>query len=237
MVINKNIIFTSEYNGTEKPIKCKCLKCNLEWVCGRPMDLFKREIGCPSCAKQSKSEKRRKSQNEFEKDLYKVNPKIEVIGEYKGSHKFVKCRCKIDGYEWESYACNLLNGSAGCPKCNMSIGENNIVSFMERYKINYSRQKTFVGCKDVYPLKFDVFDEDNNIAIEFQGEQHYFPVDFETNNELKAREQFEALKKRDEIKRNYCNHNNIKLICIPYYERNNVENFLRESDENYKNLA
>lgn len=107
---------------------------------------------------------------------------------------------------------------------------------MEKHNINYTRQKTFKDCMDKLPLKFDVFDEDNNIAIEFQGEQHYFPVDFETNNKEKARKQFASLKRRDAIKKKFCINNNIKLICIPYYERNNVENFLASSDEIYNNL-
>lgn len=237
LVKNPNIIFTTPYLGVEKPIGCKCLKCGHEWISNRPMDLFKREIGCPICVLESKRLKRLKSQKEYEDDLSKINPNIKVVGQYTGSHNYIECECLIDGYHWESIACNLLNGSAGCPKCNMSIGENNIIDFMEKYKIKYTRQKTFPDCRDKLPLKFDVFDDVNKIAIEFQGEQHYFPVDFETNNPRKAIYQFEQLQKRDEIKKKYCLRNNICLICIPYYERDNIENYLRNNNTVYKKLA
>lgn len=236
MVKNPNIIFTSEYLGTEKPIRCKCIKCNYEWICNRPLDLFKRPNGCPKCALESKRLKRIKSQERYEYDLHKINPNIKVIGTYKGTHQYIKCKCLLDDYEFESIACNLLNGTAGCPKCNMSVGENKIVDFMEKYHITYTRQKTFKNCRDKLPLKFDVFNEDNNIAIEFQGEQHYFPVDFETNNKEKAQRQFKSLQIRDAIKKEFCINNNIKLICIPYYERNNVETYLANSDKIYNNL-
>ena len=237
LVKNPNIIFISEYKGSEKPIKCKCLKCGNEWVSNRPIDLFRRECGCQTCSIKIKTSKRLKKQKEYEHELSLVNPNIKVIGKYTGTHKYIECECLIDGYKWKSFACNLLNGSAGCPKCNMSVGENKIVDFMEKYNLLYTRQKTFDNCRDKLPLKFDVFDEDNNIAIEFQGEQHFFPVDFETNNPQKAKIQFQELKKRDEIKKKYCNDNNIKLICVPYYERNNVEDFLINSNEIYRKLA
>lgn len=237
LIKNHNIIFTSEYAGTEKPIGCKCLKCGNEWISNRPLDLFKREGGCSKCSLESKRSKRMKNKEEYESQLLQINPNIKVIGKYNGTHKYIKCKCLIDNYEWESLACNLLNGSAGCPKCNMSVGENKIIDFMEKYNLIYTRQKTFTDCRDKLPLKFDIFDETNNIAIEFQGEQHYFPVDFETNNPQKANRQFEELQKRDAIKQKYCIDNNITLICIPYYERNNVENYLINNNEIYKKLA
>ena len=237
LIKNPNIIFLSNFDGDEKPITCKCLKCNYIWINNRPMDLFRRENGCPICSRKDSTEKRTLSQDDYESKLYKVNPYIKIIGKYKGTHKLIKCKCLKDDYIWESYACNLLNGSASCPKCNMSVGENKIIEFMEKNNINYSRQKKFDDCKDKYLLKFDIYDEDHNILIEFQGEQHYFPVDFETNNPEKANIQFETLQKRDKIKSDFCKKNSIPLICIPYYERNNVEKFLINNSEVYKQYA
>ena len=41
-------------------------------------------------------------------------------------------------------------------------------------------------------------------------------------SEEKAKEDFERLKRRDNIKNNYCAKNNITLIRIPYWEVNNI---------------
>lgn len=41
---------------------------------------------------------------------------IEFLSVYNGRKEKIKCRCKIDSYEWEYIAERLLSGS-GCPKC------------------------------------------------------------------------------------------------------------------------
>ena len=234
MVLNPNIRFISEYKGAEKPVKCECNKCGNVWITNRPMDLFRRKCGCPECSKVNKGLHRRKTQEEFVNEMKVINPDIEIIGEYTGTHKYVKCRCKKDGYVWESHASNLRNGSAGCPICNGSVGEKNIVMFMEKNGISYERQKTFDGCRLQQPLKFDVYDIDNNIAIEFQGEQHYIPVDFENNDPEAAKVAFGKQMKRDSVKREYCKDNGITLVCIPYWERSSVGRYLIDNVEIYK---
>ena len=234
LIKNKDIEFISEYYGSEKPVKCLCHKCNTIWTTNRPIDLFRRNIGCPVCANESRKKAKAKSQEQFEYELNKVNKNIKIIGTYKGTHKPIKCKCEIDGYEWESYASNLLNGSAGCPLCNMSIGENNVITFFTKLGINFDTQKTFKDCKDIGLLKFDVYDNDNNIAIEFQGEQHYFPIDFSGKGKDNAIKEYNLLQKRDNIKKEYCLNNNLKLVCIPYRERNNVDNYLLEEVKIYK---
>lgn len=51
--------------------------------------------------------------------LSKINKNIEVIGKYIGARIPIRCRCKLDGYEWEAMPCNLThkNNPTGCPMC------------------------------------------------------------------------------------------------------------------------
>lgn len=49
--------------------------------------------------------------------MNEVNPDIEILSEYYNSQIRVKCKCKIDGYEWEALPPNLLTGK-GCKKCS-----------------------------------------------------------------------------------------------------------------------
>ena len=51
------------------------------------------------------------------------------------------------------------------------------------------------------------------VCIEYQGEQHYRPIEY-----FGGEESFYLQQKHDQIKRNYCKHNNIKLLEIPYWE-------------------
>ena len=60
--------------------------------------------------------KKRRTHKEFVEDLYNVNPNIEVISDFINTQTKIKCKCKIDGYEWESKPTWLLQ-KRGCPEC------------------------------------------------------------------------------------------------------------------------
>ena len=54
--------------------------------------------------------------SEFLERISKINDNIEILSEYINTDSYVKCRCKIDGYEWETRAKQLLDNH-GCPLC------------------------------------------------------------------------------------------------------------------------
>ena len=64
-----------------------------------------------------------------------------------------------------------------------------------------------------------------NIGIEYQGKQHYEPVEF-----FGGEEQFLLNQKRDNIKREYCDKNNIPLLELKYTLSN------KEIKENIANI-
>jgi hypothetical protein len=66
------------------------------------------------------------------------------------------------------------------------------------------------------PQRFDIFFPDLNIAIEYQGEQHFRPVDFGGKGKRSAIKAFNENQKRDEIKRNKCRENNCVLFEVKY---------------------
>ena len=61
------------------------------------------------------------------------------------------------------------------------------------------------------------------MAIEYDGEQHFNENCFGLSSE-----EFTDLKRRDEIKTQFCKNNDIKLIRIPYFEFDNIDNILNE---------
>lgn len=71
------------------------------------------------------------------------------------------------------------------------------------------------------------FDKDGKLfcVIEFDGHQHYFGTRFSKNKEHN-KEKFRKLKLHDSVKTDFCKENQIKLIRIPYWELNNVENII-----------
>ena len=63
-------------------------------------------------------------------------------------------------------------------------------------------------------MPFDFYLPDYNICIEYDGEEHFQPVEF-----FGGEEKFQRRIENDEIKNNYCKNNNIKLIRIPYFDK------------------
>jgi hypothetical protein len=160
--------------------------------------------GCPKC-----SNNKRLTNKEFIDYVSKIHSKEYNYDEvdYKSMHKKVKIKCPEHGF-FEQTPYSHRNGS-GCPKCNQSKGENLIEIFLIKNKIKYIVQKKFEGCKNINYLLFDFYLPDFNTCIEFNGIQHYYPIDlFGGNNG------FELTKKRDLIKIDYCNTNDIRLVVI-----------------------
>lgn len=103
-----------------------------------------------------------------------------------------------------------LNGM-GCPICSESKGERKIRHHLDEKKIKYIFQKKFDGCRNERLLSFDFFLPDINLCIEYDGKQHYEPIDF-----FGGPENLKTVQKRDFVKERYCSLNNIQLIRIRY---------------------
>jgi len=124
----------------------------------------------------------------------------------------VKIKCPIHNIIFEQTPNHHMKG-VGCPICNESQGEKEIRILFERNNIKFKRNKKFKDCKYKKLLSFDFYLVNYNICIEYNGKQHYHPIDF-FGGELLFLEQ----QQRDQIKRVYCENNNIKLIIIRYDE-------------------
>ena len=69
---------------------------------------------------------KKRTHEQFIEDMNKINPNIEILSKYVKAKIKVKCRCKLDGCEWEARPDHLLE-EHGCPKCAIrnNSGENN----------------------------------------------------------------------------------------------------------------
>lgn len=171
------------------------------------------------------------SQKKAQERVTKANPTIQMTGEYTGQHNKTEFTCLKCGYSWIGSVMSMFTNGTNCPKCGKNIykGEARLEEILQKHNINYQRQYAIENCKDNKSLPFDfaIFDSSKQLVAlcEYDGEQHYRPVDF-SGDKLMAKEQFKKTKKHDEIKNTYCKENNIPLIRIPYYEYNNMELFL-----------
>ena len=111
----------------------------------------------------------------------------------------------------------------GCHSCQESKGERKISIFLDKNDINYIREYKFEDCINILPLKFDFYLPEYNICIEYDGIQHFKPV--EIFGGLKS---FNEQRINDEIKKNYCINNNIKLLRISYKDYKKINSILNK---------
>ena len=69
-----------------------------------------------------------------------------------------------------------------------------------------------------------------------RGEQHYRPVNFGGISDERAAENLKTTQYHDAIKTKYCIENQIPLIRIPYWDKNNLENVLIANLKQYVSI-
>lgn len=201
----------------------------IRFTCNKHLDKGIQEIswfhlrtcakGCAYCTG------RYKTTEDFINEIAVINPNIEIIGEYNGSEGHVDCKCKLCGHLWSPLGRSLKNGQ-GCPHCTMSKGEIKVKKFLELQKISYITQMTFDDCVYEQKLKFDFYLPDFNMIIEYDGEQHFKPVDFANKGIEWATNLYNKNLIKDAIKNQYCKDNDIYLIRIPYYKYDDIDSIL-----------
>lgn len=216
--INPNIEVVERYINARTKILHRCKIDGYEWYTYPYSTLS--GYGCPKCAGNIK-----KTHNKYVEEVAKVNPDIEVIGEYMGAHIPILHKCKIHQYEWNATPNSILAGYS-CPQCHETVGERRVRQWLEFNNFIYEYQKPFSDCIDQKVLPFDFYIPQYNLCVEYDGKQHFEPIDFANKGKEWALQQYKTRKRHDEIKTQYCKNNNIRLLRIPYFK--NVEEELEK---------
>lgn len=181
---------------------------------------------CPKCALISKGYKKRKSLEAFKEELkalygdkYSYDCTIYTRG---NDPTFI--RCSVHGIV--STTPKILLRGGGCKHCQMSKGEHKIYTWLTNEDIEFEQEYTFADCYNIRMLPFDFYLPDINILIEYDGELHYEPHRFGTEDQALIK--LEQTKSNDSIKTKYALDNGIKLIRIPYWDYDNIEEILEE---------
>lgn len=167
-------------------------------------------IGCPECAQ----ERFRLSTDDFIKRAKVIHNKKYIYSNsivFKSNKDKVEILCKKHGYFLQRVD-GHLQGS-GCPICKTSKGELEVRNFLLKNSIEFISQKRFIDCVYNSELPFDFYLPEYNVCIEYNGVQHYKPIEY-----FGGVSTFEYQVIRDKIKNEYCSKNNIHLIVIKYNE-------------------
>ena len=179
--------------------------------------------GCCKCAYEIKSKMYMKSQSEFIIEAKKIHgDKYDYsLVKYIGSKKKVSIVCREHDLFKQTPCLHLR--SHGCPICKQSKGERIISNILNINSIVFIPEKTFDDCVGIRnKLPFDFYLPEQNTVIEFDGIQHYKPIDL-----FGGDEGFKKIKITDDIKNIYCKSNKIKMIRIKYNNIHIIDKILR----------
>ncbi len=195
-----------DYYSSTIPVKIICPK---HGEFERKPYLFLSGHNCRNCQR----EKNRLSTDEFVKRaIAKHGNKFDYSKvDYKGGLEPIIISCKKHG-DFTQIPEQHIAGS-GCPYCNESRGEKDINLILKNNNIDFIRLKRFDDCISDRGrrLIFDFYLPKYNMCIEYDGRQHYEPVNY-----FGGLESYNRLKLLDSIKDKYCDDNNIKLIRVSY---------------------
>lgn len=186
-------------------VSCRCLACGK--INKKNMYDYLRGIQC-NC-------KRRTNVRERILNILGEDYTILEGGETVESRVLVKHSC---GFVYSVSCQSILQGGGICPKCKKehSRGERRIQHFLDNMNLDYYYEypKELEG----HILRFDFYIPSKDKYIEYQGRQHYMPVEY-----FGGKETFERQKQYDQIKRKYCKEH---LIEISYKDFENIESIL-----------
>ncbi len=185
-------------------IECECLNCGK--ISSRRMSDYLRDRGCPYCANNQLLIK-----EEYQNLL---GEEYTILGEYKGKEHPVLLRHNLCGF---CYTRNARHYT--CPKCSGSKGEKSIAFWLEQNNIKYEREYR-VNIQG-HILRFDFYIPNKDIFIEYQGEQHFKPVE-----KFGGEKTFQRQCEYDKLKKDWLSEKNKICYFINYNE--NIQDKLKE---------
>lgn len=208
------------YTGVKNKVIIICNECKWEFYQLPPNHLTHKQ-GCPNCAGciQTTNTFIQRS-NLVHGDLFDYSKSV-----YLGTYKHVNIICNKHG-EFRQIPKLHLQGT-GCPKCRETSGEREIRKWLVSNKLPFISQYAFEDCTLQRKLRFDFYLPEYNLIIEYDGEYHFFPVQFKGTTKKRAKQIHEKAKAGDALKNNYCIKHNIQLIRIDYTQRKNIANILK----------
>lgn len=141
----------------------------------------------------------------------------------KSGRKLYRCLCDC-GNEIILHTNQLASHHTSSCGCLLSYYNMYIDQLLTNKNIEHKSEYTiFIG--DNY-YRFDFYLPQYNLFIEYDGEQHYKPVRYHNQTDEQMELSFIRTQEHDKIKNCYCEENDINLLRIPYWEKENIETII-----------
>ena len=204
--------YISGYKNMSEKCLFHCDKCGQDFY-QIPKRLINQHIyGCGCCPTKKLTEQ--EFREKIDKNFEILSPYINV--ETRVEFKHITCGTKFKMTPDEMI---YRHHGSYCPVCDYkkSKGEVAIYTFLQANNIQFYKEYEF---PDLKGRRYDFYLPTENICIEFDGKQHFEPINY-----FGGEEKFLANQRHDIEKNKYCIQNNIKLFRIPYTDLNNM-NFI-----------
>lgn len=211
------ILLEEKYINNRTKLKMICDKgheCEICW------SNFQQGRRCKICKDLKNGNRKRLSYDSVNEYIKSFNYTL-ISKEYKNSKEKLDILCP-NGHNFKmSFEC--FKRGHRCSICNISKGERKIIDWLNKNNVKYIYDKPYFDdllSLSGNPLRPDFIIEHKKIWIEYDGEFHYRKT-YENDG-------YENFKIHDKIKDEYAIKNNWKLIRIPYWEFDKIENILDE---------
>ena len=204
-LVGDSYTFLDPYINNHTKIKVKHNKCGNIYKVDPNKFLSGRR--CPYCRSNAN-----KTNTQFKKEVYDlVGNEYVFLDKYVNSDTKLRVKHNKCGNTYEVRPTDFFSHQTRCPYCNSPKGETLIAKILDTLNVNYEYQKTFDDLKDTTYLSYDFYIPSQNILIEYQGMQHYHPIDYFGGDVT-----FKKQQKHDQMKADYAKSNNYNLIAVPY---------------------
>ena len=178
--------------------------------------------GCPKCAhKGINTEEFIQRSKQIHGNMYDYSKTV-----YVNSHSPVTITCPIHG-DFEQRPCDHIHQKQGCPKCSLSKGELQVAQILNDLGINYTQQYAFEFNNRKFYIDFSFYLNGKFYFVEYNGRQHYIPVDY-----FGGKLAFDKQIKRDQEVRDYCKKFSINLIELRYDDKDIKNTILQALNDN-----
>ena len=215
----RNIIRLNDFTKHSKgSLPWKCSSCGNVWhaptVClmrGSRGGKFK-STGCPVCATNHNSEKRRLSGDEIDERIIERELNVVRLEDSPNMNTKIKWKCVRCDNEWTATPSKVINQGTGCPRCNsrnyskMAIRWLNTIASKENITIrHYLNDGEFIIPSTKY--RVDGYCKETNTVYEFYGDFYHgnpqvFSGDYlchPYNKDKTAQELYDTTMKREQI--------------------------------------
>ena len=212
--ISKNgACLSTEYKGANSPLKWMCHKGH-KWS-AKLGSMRSLDTWCPKCANENNR-------------VWSMHDAINKAKENEGSFlsnsftnrgSIYNWSCK-NGHQFNMEFDGVLKGR-WCPKCKYKT-EHKVRSIVERLTNKSFPQKSplwLINPKTGGRMKFDCYNEELKLAIEYHGVFHYKTNPWGTD--------INHIKYRDKVKKALARKHGVRLITIPHTVKN-IESFLQK---------